>query len=232
MNNPLDLIFFVVLPYLAIVLFLVETIRRYLDQQFTYTSHSSQFLENRFHFWTMIPFHYGLLVTLIGHVIAFLFPRELVLWNSMPVRLVILEVTALIFGMMALVGVIHIIVRRYKYGPLRVVTTRMDWIMYLLLFFIIGTGVFMAIFHRWGTYWFASAVSPYLWSLIRLQPDTSFVSQMPLLFKMHVICAFSLIAVFPFTRLVHVLVIPNQYFLRKRQLVRWYWDRKKIRSQG
>jgi len=34
---------------------------------------------------------------------------------------------------------------------------------------------------------------------------------------------------FPFTRLVHLLVVPNPYLWRKPQMVRWYWDRKKIR---
>jgi len=34
--------------------------------------------------------------------------------------------------------------------------------------------------------------------------------------------AYTLIAVAPFTRLVHILVTPNPYFWRKNQVVRWY----------
>jgi nitrate reductase gamma subunit len=34
--------------------------------------------------------------------------------------------------------------------------------------------------------------------------------------------AFVLIGIFPFSRLVHILVVPNQYLWRKRQVVRWY----------
>ncbi|MFQ6610595.1 MAG: respiratory nitrate reductase subunit gamma [Fidelibacterota bacterium] len=30
---------------------------------------------------------------------------------------------------------------------------------------------------------------------------------------------------FPFSRLVHVLVVPNPYLWRRPQLVRWNWNR-------
>ena len=38
--------------------------------------------------------------------------------------------------------------------------------------------------------------------------------------------------VFPFTRLVHVLVVPNPYLWRKTQVVIWNWDRKRIRQSN
>ena len=41
---------------------------------------------------------------------------------------------------------------------------------------------------------------------------------------------FLLIAFFPFTRLVHVLVVPNMYLWRRTQVVRWYWPRHTIRK--
>lgn len=231
MNSLPDIFMFIVLPYLAFAIFVVESIRRYSKEKHSFTSRSSQFLENRFHFWGMVPFHYGLLITLLGHGIAFALPRELLWWNSIPARLFILEVTALIFGLMALVGIIHIMIRRMKHGTLRVVTSRMDWVLYGFLFLIIASGVSTAILYRYGTSWFASAISPYLWSLVKLQPDISAISQMPHLFKLHVVSAFCLLAVFPFTKLVHVLVVPNHYFFRKKQVVKWNWNRKAIRHE-
>ena len=53
-----------VLPYVAIFTFLLVTIQRYRGQAFTYSSLSSQFLENRQHFYGLVPFHYGILVVL------------------------------------------------------------------------------------------------------------------------------------------------------------------------
>jgi len=40
--------------------------------------------------------------------------------------------------------------------------------------------------------------------------------------KLHVFNAFVVIGLFPFTRLVHILVVPNPYLWRKPQVVRWY----------
>ena len=69
---------------------------------------------------------------------------------------------------------------------------------------------------------FAAAISPYLWSLVKLQPELNFIIGMPWLVKIHVVSAWFLIGFFPFTRLVHVLVIPNMYLWRRTQVVRWY----------
>jgi nitrate reductase gamma subunit len=48
---------------------------------------------------------------------------------------------------------------------------------------------------------------------------------MPHFVKLHIVTAFLLIGFFPFTRLVHILVIPNPYLWRKPQVVRWNWRR-------
>jgi nitrate reductase gamma subunit len=55
-----------------------------------------------------------------------------------------------------------------------------------------------------------------------LSPDFTSISVMPLSVKLHIINAYVLIGFFPFTRLVHVLVMPNPYLWRKPQVVRWY----------
>lgn len=222
MGNYLDLFLFAILPYLSLTLFFVETIRRYNKQMYSYTSLSSQFLENKEHFWGLVPFHYGILTVLVGHVLAFLLPKQLLLWNSYPIRLYILETTALIFGLLALIGIITVIHRRMTHSKVKVVTCWREWMIYSFLLLLIASGIDIAIMHRWGSEWFASVVSPYLWSLLKFNPDISLVLNLPLVFKIHMITAFLLIGVFPFTKLVHVLVIPNHYFFRKRQVVRWY----------
>ncbi len=213
---------FAVLPYVAVVLFLVGTIHRYRREMFTYSSLSSQLLENKQHFWALVPFHYGILAVLAGHVIAFLIPRQVLLFNSRPLRLYVLEVSALIFGITTLVGFVAIIARRLTDGRVRVVTSRADWILYGLLLLQVFSGVYVAVFHRWGSSWFAASASPYLWSLVKLNPDIAVIAAMPLMVKVHIVNAWLVIAFFPFTRLVHILVVPNQYLLRKRQVVRWY----------
>ncbi|HUE73856.1 MAG TPA: respiratory nitrate reductase subunit gamma [Pirellulaceae bacterium] len=218
----LDTLFFAVLPYVAFFTFFLVTIQRYRQRTFSYSSLSSQFLENKRHFWSLVPFHYGILVVLAGHIIAFLFPRELLLFNSRPLRLYILEVSALIFGLMTLIGLVASLARRATESKIRVVTGISDWILYGVLLLQVASGVYVALFHPWGSSWFAATVSPYLWSLVMLNPDFTSISAMPLSVKLHIINAYVLIGFFPFTRLVHVLVMPNPYLWRKPQVVRWY----------
>ncbi len=224
-----NLFWFMVLPYVALFTFFLVTIQRYTKRGFTYSSLSSQFLENKTHFWALVPFHYGVLVILAGHVIAFLLPKEVLLWNSRPIRLYALEVTAFIGGIFTLIGLINITLRRLIDTKTKMVTTVADWVVISFLLFQVGSGLYTAAFHSWGSSWFAAALSPYLWSIVKFQPEIAYVTPLPIMVKLHIIGAFAIILLFPFTRLVHILVVPNPYLWRKPQLVRWYWDRKKIR---
>jgi nitrate reductase gamma subunit len=217
-----DGLLFTICPYLAMFIFFIGTIMRYRKAPFTYSSFSSQFLENRQHFWGLVPFHYGIVVVLLGHIVAFLIPSQILVWNSRPLRLYVLEVSALAFGLLALVGLCGALRRRLSFPKVRAVTTRMDWIVFVLLLIQLSSGIYTAIFHPWGSSWFAAAVAPYLWSLVKLNPNVSFIAAMPLSVKFHIVMAYALIGVTPFTRLVHVLVAPNPYLWRKNQIVRWY----------
>lgn len=221
----LDQFLFIALPYVCLFTFLLMTIHRYRQQSFSFSSLSSQFLENKQHFWTVVPFHYGILAVTVGHLIAFLIPRSVLAWNSHPLRLYILEISALAFGLLTLIGLIGLMVRRGTTTRIRKVTSVNDWILFTMLLIQTASGVGIAVFHPWGSSWFASNLSPYLWSICLLNPDISYVVAMPHLVKLHIVLAFLTIGFFPFTRLVHLLVIPNPYLWRKTQVVRWYGHR-------
>jgi len=231
-SNPffLDQVLFIVLPYLSFTLFLLISIRRYIRETFTFSSLSSQFLENQHHFWGLVPFHYGIITVLTGHLIGFLIPREVLWWNSVPLRLYVLELSAFIAGILTLVGLTSIVVRRLTIKMMKMVTSTADWILFGILAVQILTGLYTAIFHSWGSSWFAATAVPYLWSLLRLNPDISPIIAMPWIVKLHIIGAYVMIAFFPFTRLVHALVVPNPYLWRKPQVVRWYGMWKEVRN--
>lgn len=218
----LDQFFFAILPYMVVITFLPVTIQRYRARGFTYSSLSSQFLENQQHFWGMVPFHYGILVVTAGHLAALLIPRELLAWNAKPLRLYALEATGLAFAVLALIGLCAAVARRMNTPKVRCVTSVRDWVLFGMLVVQIASGIAVAIFHPWGSSWFAASVTPYLWSLAKLNPNLAAVSAMPLLVKFHIVMAYLVVGYFPFTRLVHVLVIPNPYLWRKPQVVRWY----------
>ncbi|MCA9248102.1 MAG: respiratory nitrate reductase subunit gamma, partial [Planctomycetales bacterium] len=140
-------------------------------------------------------------------------------------RLYVLEVAALAFGLMTLTGLISVVVRRFSNVKVRTVTSKTDWILFGMLLAQTASGVGVALFYPWGSSWFATNLSPYLWSIFKLSPDVTYVAALPLLVKFHIVLAFLTIGFFPFTRLVHVLVIPNPYLWRKPQVVRWYGKR-------
>ena len=145
-------------------------------------------------------------------------------WKGVTVE----ELTGFALAVMTLVGLINIIVRRLSNVKVKTVTTPADWFLYLLLLVQVLTGMGVAVFNGWGSSWFASSIVPWIWSLLIFNPDVSYVAAMPLLVKAHIVNAFLLIGFFPFTRLVHILVVPNPYLWRKTQVVLWNRDRKTI----
>lgn len=217
----MDIVLFQLFPYVAVGIMLVESIRRYRQRRFSYSSLSSQFLEGDQLFVGSVPWHYGILWVLGGHFVAFLVPRSILAFNSVPLRLYILETTALIGGMLALVGLINLIVRRVRTARVRAVTSPMDIIILALLLAQVGLGVYIAATLRWGSNWYAVALAPYLQSLVLLRPDLSLVIPLPLVVKLHILGAFLFFALLPFSRLVHLLVVPWQYLWRPPQVVIW-----------
>jgi nitrate reductase gamma subunit len=222
--------FFIGLPYAALTVLLVGSIFRYRQFGFKVSSLSTQFLEGRELFYGSRPFHWGVIFLFFGHAIAFLFPRAVVVWGSVPVRLIILEVTALGFALSALFGLIMLVQRRFKNKRILAVTSKMDVFVYIILFLQIGSGIWVAFFSRWGSVWFASVLSPYLKSLFHFTPDIAAVVEMPLAVQIHIVSAFIFICMIPFTRFIHFLVYPFTYLWRPYQYVIWNWDRKAIRK--
>ena len=94
------------------------------------------------------------------------------------------------------------------------VTTGMDVLLELMLLVQMVLGLYIGWAHRWGSSWFAADLSPYLWSLFKLDPQITAVSAMPLMIQLHIIDALLILALFPFTRLVHIIVAPLHYINR------------------
>ena len=104
---------------------------------------------------------------------------------------------------------------------MRVVTTPMDLVVLVLLLVSAITGVLIATVYRFGSSWFTAVFTPYLWSVLTLQPQVSLVAPLPWVIKLHVINFFVLLAVFPFSRLIHIVTYPLGYLIRPWQIVIW-----------
>ncbi len=214
-----DTILFVIFPYISLALVIAVTIYRSIVRPFTVSSNSSQLLERRKLYWGSIPFHYGIVLVLLGHLLAMLLPQELRLWNDFPIRLYLVELTGLALGIWALVGLVILVWRRLSEKRIRVVSTPMDYLVLVLLLVSVVSGVLVATVYRFGTFWFTAIFSPYLVSLLTFQPQVSLVAPMPFLIKLHVTNFFILLAVFPFSRLVHIITYPLGYLIRPWQIV-------------
>jgi nitrate reductase gamma subunit len=217
----IDTLLFAIFPYVAIAVAIIVTCLRYFNNRFSYSSLSSQFLESKQLFWGSVSWHYGILVILAAHLIGFLMPRSLLAWNGVPWRLYVLESTGLAMGFLSLWGILVLIFRRLSQARIRVVTSPMDLILLLALLVQVVAGVWTAIFYRWGSSWYAASAVPYLRSLFLLNPNLDLVTTLPVMVKVHIVGAFCLIGLLPFTRLVHFLSVPLQYVWRPPQVVVW-----------
>lgn len=222
-------IFFIIWPYISLTLFFAVTIYRSIFRPFTISSLSSQLLENKKLYWGSISFHYGIVLVLIGHLLSLTIPKAVVLWNSVPLRLYLVEISGLAMGVWGLIGLVVLIYRRATVSRIRVVTTPMDIVTLIVVLISVVTGVLVASLYRGGTMWFTGIFSPYLASLATFSPQMGLIIPLPFLVKLHLINNFLLAAIFPFTRLVHIFTYPIGYLLRPWQIVIW---NRKIRSQN
>ncbi len=217
----LDTILFAVFPYVAVALAVCVGIYRFVFNRYSFSTRSSQFLESKMLYWGSVPWHFAILIVLAAHLLAFLFPAA---WGELagrPVRLYLLEVTGLVLGVVTVIGVFLLILRRVNDPRVGVVTSSMDWVVLLLLLAQVATGVWIALTLRWGSVWYLHTATPWLWSLLRLDPQVQYLAALPWIVKLHAFNAFLLIALFPFSRLVHVVTLPLEYLSRAPQLVIW-----------
>lgn len=220
-----DMILFGVFPYVAVALAVAVGIYRYCFDRYSYSSQSSQFLESKALFWGSVPWHYAILLILIAHFLAFLFPG---LWGALlgePGRLYFLEVSGIALGVVTILAILVLLFRRAGNDRVCAVTTKVDWLLLLALLVQVISGVYIAVTLRWGGFWYLHTVTPWLWSLVGFSPKVQYLASMPFVVKLHAFNAFFLVALFPFSRLVHVVSIPLAYISRPYQVVVWYRQR-------
>lgn len=220
-----NLILFGVFPYVAVALAIAVGIYRYSVDRYSWSSQSSQFLENRALFWGSVPWHYAILLILLAHLLAFLFPAG---WGALlgkPLRLYLLEISGMALGLATVVAIALLIVRRALNDRVATVTSVIDWFLLAALLLQVATGVYIAFTLRWGSVWYLHTATPWLWSLVKFDSQVQYLAVLPTVVKVHAFNAFFLVALFPFSRLVHVVSVPLAYLSRPYQVVVWYAQR-------
>jgi nitrate reductase gamma subunit len=216
-----DTLLFAVIPYVAVAIAVFGGIARYRIDRFSYSSQSSQFLESRSLFWGSVAWHYGILAVLLAHLLAIMFWDPWAVLVGDPARLYTLEVVGLALSVLALAGLGVLIVRRLAVKRVTSVTSAMDWVLLVVLAVQVILGIWIALGYRWGSDWYLYTVVPWIHSLFKLNPHVEYMVNLPFVVKAHAVVGFFVIALFPFTRLVHVVTYPVTYLWRSYQLVLW-----------
>ncbi len=213
-----ELVLWVIVPYVCIAVFIGGHVWRYRYDKFGWTTRSSQLYERRLLRWASPLFHFGILAALGGHVLGLLVPES---WtDAAGVSETAYHAVSLTLGTVAGVGTVLgmalLIYRRRTVGPVFSATTRNDKFMYVFLATTIVLGLLTTVLTNLTghPHNYRETVAPYFRSIFSFQPKPELMSEAPLGFQLHVMSAWLLFAIWPFTRLVHVFSAPLGYLTR------------------
>lgn len=216
--NVLDTLLWGILPYVVLLIFIGGTVWRYKFDQFGWTTRSSSLYEGKLLRIASPLFHFGILAVLMGHIVGLVIPKS---WtDAAGVTEHMYHLMALTIGMFAgfgtLVGLALLIYRRRTTGPVFMATTKNDKMMYVLLVLALLAGVATTLISVFDTTVvnYRETVSPWFRSIWILQPDVGAMAAASPSFKVHVLFAFALFAIWPFTRLIHAFTAPVHYLFR------------------
>jgi nitrate reductase gamma subunit len=214
-----DLVVWVVLPYAALTVFAVGHVWRWRTDQFGWTTRSTQLLERRRLTWGSNLFHAGMLMAIGGHVLGILVPASVTerLGVSEHVYHTASVAMGSLAGLLCLAGLVILIERRLTVPRVAATTTTADLVAYAALTLVIITGVLATSGYQLLTdgYDYRTTVSPYFRGMVTLDPTAGAIESAPLLYQLHVLGAFALYALWPFTRLVHAWSVPWRYLTRR-----------------
>ena len=221
----LDQILFGVYPYIALTVLAVGSVVRFDREQYTWRSGSSQLLRRRQLVLGSNLFHLGVLVIFVGHFVGLLTPVWVfeALRVSHGVKQVLAMSVGGVAGVFCLAGALMLLHRRLFDARIRANSSFGDTaiLIVLTLQLLLGLGTIpisaqhldggeMLKFMAWaqGVFTFRYGAA-------------DFVRDAPLVFKAHLVLGMTILLVFPFTRLVHMLSAPVWYPNRRGwQLVR------------
>jgi nitrate reductase gamma subunit len=228
MTSGVDVLLWVVVPYVCLTVFVLGHVWRYRYDKFGWTTRSSQLYESRLLRLGSPLFHFGILVVLLGHVMGLGVPEG---WTeavgiSDDAYHVMAVGLGTVAGICTLAGMAILIYRRRTVGPVFSATTRMDKAMYAVLATVILLGLLnTAVANILEHYDYREGVSVWFRGIFRFSLHPELMADAPIGFRLHGLAAFGLFALWPFTRLVHVFSAPVGYLVRPYVVYRSRDDR-------
>ncbi|GLB67499.1 respiratory nitrate reductase subunit gamma [Arthrobacter mangrovi] len=215
----MDILLWGVLPYVMAAILVGGSIWRYKYDQFGWTTRSSQLYESRLLRIGSPVFHFGLLAVIAGHFFGLVIPKS---WTeAVGMSQDFYHFNALfvggIAGVCTLGGIIILVYRRRRTGPVFMATTKNDKLMYVVLVAAIVFGLWTtlaSVFLGGHGHNYRETVAPWFRSLFIFQPDIAAMASAPLSFHLHTLIGMLLFMIWPFTRLVHAFTAPLHYLFR------------------
>ena len=209
---------FGIYPYIALTVLVVGSIARYETVPFTWKSSSSQLLRRKQLVMGSILFHVGVLVIFFGHLVGLLTPIAIfdALGISHSAKQILAIVAGGVAGVMALVGGGMLLHRRMTDPRIRATTTFADTgiLSLLLAQLVLGLAtIFVSLQHLDGhemTTFMSWAQGIFTFD----GQAASYIEHANIIFKLHLFLGLTILLLFPFTRLVHMLSVPLRYLTR------------------
>ncbi len=217
-----DIWLWAILPYVVITIFIGGHIYRYLRDGFSWTTKSSEILEKKSLRWGNMLFHYGLLFVLLGHFIGLIIPKswhEALGLNEHTYHLIAL-LGGIPAGLITLIGLLILIGRRGYVKRVFVNTTFGDWVVLFVLLGVVVFGLLATLCNIPGHFDYRESIAPWLRGILTFRPDPYLMLNVPFVFKLHIVFVMLLLAIWPFTRLVHVLSFPIVFIWRSPIVMR------------
>ncbi|MCL6562838.1 MAG: respiratory nitrate reductase subunit gamma [Firmicutes bacterium] len=202
-------------PYLCLALLIGGSLYRYAYRPLTWTSRSSQLLETRWLRWGSPLFHWGILFVLAGHFLGLVIP--VAAWQAMGISSTLYHQGADLFGglagLAAWIGLDLLLIRRLANPRVRRHSSPSDLLILGWLWLVVTSGdaITLVYNHLNGPYAYRHTVGPWFRSLFVLHPEPNLVTHLPVLFQVHILLTFGLLALTPFSRLVHLFSAPVAY---------------------
>lgn len=209
---------FGIFPYIAITVMILGSIARYDRDPFTWKSKSSQLLRKRQFVIGSVLFHVGVLIIFFGHLVGLLTPKEVfyAFGISSGAKQVLAVVAGGIAGVMALIGGVILLNRRFTDPRIKAHSSFGDNLVISLLVaqLVLGlASVVPTLGHLDG-----SEMLKFMgWAqgIVTFQAGAAaHIVDVHWIYKMHIFLGLVIFAVFPFTRLVHIVSAPVRYIWR------------------
>lgn len=221
--NLFDQFAFQIYPYIAMAVFFVGSWARYDRAMYTWRTGSSQMLSDKGMRWGSNLFHVGVLAVLGGHLVGLLTPHAVYEhFISTPYKQLLAMIVGGVFGVICLIGLCILLLRRLTNPRIRATGTFADTLVLVLLLAQLLLGlfsIFISAGHLDGsvmlllTEW-AQHIVTFRWGA------ADYVLGVHWVYKAHIVLGMTLFLIAPFTRLVHVWSIPVGYLWRPYQVVR------------